>query len=348
MHRRRTLAILAAASALAAPAVLRPALAADDGGDGSGDNPLQGSAVGGDLSVALQRYLALPGTKSYLIRAGLGGATAQIAYRPRLFLFTASAYKTFVLGQYLRDVEAGLLSEDAELTIDDSVRMFSSPVLIDLAGTTQARSVLDAMITYSDNTATDLATRTVGAGRVRALIAELGLTDIRIPDSTRLFASYLVGAPAGVDLGWPGILQAYQNPTGPLRPPFNDVVTLAGSARDFVSWYEQALGGKVFAKPETLREFKRIQAESVQIPLAVPADTVAYAKGGELPALLGFPLNAKSFAGQMIVSSGGVPTPVTFCFLLNWNGPTGEFEAVQAAYFAAIEGILTVIKQALQ
>jgi len=47
------------------------------------------------------------------------------------------------------------------------------------------------MIAYSDNTATDLATRTVGADRVRALIAQLGLSAIRIPDSTRIFFSYL-------------------------------------------------------------------------------------------------------------------------------------------------------------
>jgi beta-lactamase class A len=110
-----------------------------------------------------------------------------------------------VLGQYLCDVEAGLLSEDEQLVIDDSVRMLSSPVFFKLAGTTQARWVLDAMIAYSDNTATDLATGKVGVDRVRALLAQLGLSSIRIPDSTRRSFSYLLGAPAGVDLGWPGV-----------------------------------------------------------------------------------------------------------------------------------------------
>jgi len=125
--------------------------------------------------------LALPGTKSYLIHAGQGGSLHRIAHRPNLFLFTASAYKTFVLGQYLRDVEAGLLAEDEQLAIDDSVRMISSPVFLNLVGTTTARSVLEAMITYSDNTATDLATGKVGADRVRAPIAQAGLSSIRIP-----------------------------------------------------------------------------------------------------------------------------------------------------------------------
>jgi beta-lactamase class A len=317
---------------------------------GSSSDLLRGRSSG-DLDAALQRYLGLPGTKSYLIHAGAGGALGKLEADPDRFLFTASAYKTFVLGQYLRDIEAGVLSEDEQVAIDDNVRMLGSPVLQNLAGTTQARSVLDAMIAYSDNTATDLATGKVGADRVRALIAELGLASIRIPDSTRRFFSYLVGAPAGVDLGWRGvvdILEGRQNPPGPSRPPLNGVITLAGNARDFVSWYEQALQGTVFTKPETRREFKRIQAESVQIPLAVPPDTPAYAKGGELPTTLEFPLNAKSFAGQMVVDQDEKQTPVTFCFIVNWDQSAGDFPVVEKEFFAAIQNILAAIKRALR
>lgn len=333
---RRTLALLAA-STLAAPT--RIAWTQDGTGAGS-SNTLQGGSSGDGLGPALQRFMALPGTKSYLIHAGPGGAFGRIAHRPNLLLFTASAYKTFVLAQYLRDVEAGRLTEDEQLAIDDSVRTPGSPVFLKLAGNTSARSVLEAMITHSDNIATDIATGKVGADRVRALIGQAGLRSIRIPDSTRLFLSYLFGAPAGVDLGWPGI----NNPPGPPRPPLNDQITLAGNARDFVSWYEQALAGAFFAKPETLTEFKRIQAMSEQIPLTVPPDTPAYAKGGELP------FNgsgSKSFAGQMVVGAEG-QTPVTFCFSANWDGPDEDFPAVQAEFFASINGILTVIKQVLQ
>ena len=250
-----------------------------------------------------------------------------------------------MLGQYLRDTEAGRLGLGKPLAIDDSVRMVGSSVFLDLAGETQARSVLDAMIAYSDNTATDLATRTVGADRVRALIAGAGLRSIRIPNSTRRFFSYILARrPAWT---WAGRGSGGLTRTRParIRPPLNDVITLAGSARDFVSWYEQALQGAFFAKPETLPEFKRIQAESVQIPLAVPPDTPAYAKGGELPRPR--VLNTKSFAGQMVVGAEE-QTPVTFCFIVNWNGPASEFPAVQGQFFAAIKGILTAIKQALQ
>ncbi len=324
-----------AASMLAAPWVVRAALADTVGPQG-----------GDDLDTALQRFAALPGTKSYLLHVGPGGSAGQIAEQPDLLLFTASAYKTFVLGQYLRDVEAGRLSEDEQVPIDDSVRMISSPVFLNLAGTTEARSVLEAMITHSDNTATDLATMKVGADRVRALIARAGLSSIRIPDSGRLFLSYLLGARAGVDLGWSGILQALEHPAGPFRPPLNDVITLAGNARDFVSWYEQALAGTFFAKPETLIEFKRIQAMSVQIAQAVPPDTVAYAKGGEFPASVST-LNAKIFAGQIVVGSDNKAIPVTFCFIVNWDAPPEGFNETEAEFFAAIKGILGVVKQTL-
>jgi beta-lactamase class A len=320
-------------STLAAPWVVRIARA-------DTENPQGGSS----LDATLQRFAALPGTKSYLLHVGPGGSAGQIAEQPDLFLFTASAYKTFVLGQYLRDVEAGRLSEDEQVPIDDAVRTLGSPVFLNLTGTTTARSVLEAMITHSDNIATDIATMKVGADRVRALIAQAGLQSTRIPDSTRRFLSYLLGAPPGVDLGWPGIVQASQNPPGPIRLPLNDVITLAGTARDFVAWYERALRGAFFAKPETLTEFKRIQAMSEQIARTVPVDTLAYAKGGELP----WPgLNTKSLAGQIVVG-GDKPMPVTFCFIVNWDGPVEDFPAIEVEFFAAIKGVLTVIKRALQ
>ena len=55
-------------------------------------------------------------------------------------------------------------------------------------------------------------------------------------------------------------------------------------------------------------------------------------------------LNTKSFAGQMVVGSEA-QTPVTFCFIVNWNGPASEFPAVEAEFFAAIKDVLSVIKQ---
>jgi hypothetical protein len=45
-------------------------------------------------------------------------------------------------------------------------------------------------------------------------------------------------------------------------------------------------------------------------------------------------------------------TPVTFCFIVNWKSPSddpqSDFPAVEAEFFAAIKGILRVIKRSLQ
>lgn len=328
MRRRTLIGVTAAALMAGADIAIAPAGRAD------------GAPGGADLDRVFARFLRLPGRKSYLVHVGNDGATGRFAHRPDLFLFTASAFKTFVLAQYLREIEAGRLSERQELAIDDTVRSPGSPVFNDLSGTTPARVVLEAMITHSDNTATDAAMRQAGADRVRALIAEAGLSSIVIPDSTRIFGSYVVGAPLGVDLGWPGIVEALRHPPGPLRPLLNRVQSLAGSARDFVSWYEQALSGAFFSKPQTLIEFKRIQAMAEQIVKVVPSDTPAYAKGGEIENFNGF--NVKSFAGQMIVNG---ETPVTFCFLVNWMSPTNDFVEVEAEFFASAAGILDAVAQ---
>ncbi len=96
---RRTFVTLAAAptATLATPVMTGAALAQDDTNRDSTDQ--RGREARGGLDAALRRVLALPGTKSYLIHVGQGGAFRRIAHQPDLFLFTASAYKTFVLGQ---------------------------------------------------------------------------------------------------------------------------------------------------------------------------------------------------------------------------------------------------------
>ena len=337
MERRTLIGLGLGAAALADPAVARSAIA------GTGADSNEAAVEAGGLDAAFARFLNLPGKKSYLLHVGPGGNSGRFSHRPQLFLFTASAFKTFVLAQYLRDVESGRLSEGQPIGVDDSVRSPGSPVLLHLTGEAPAVSILEAMISHSDNTATDAAMRKVGADRVRALIASAGLSTIRIPDSTRIFTSYIFGAPPGVDLGWARIVELMKHPPERLRPLLNRVMTLAGTARDFVSWYEQALAGRFFSSPQPLKEFQRIQAMSVQIARTAPPNTVAYAKGGEVADFDGF--NAKSFAGQIILAND---LPITFCFIVNWQGPRQEFPKVETEFFASIGTILRVLKRNLQ
>ena len=306
--------------------VIRTALAGDDTGG---------------LHAKLQQFEAFPGTKSFRIDVG---ATTVASESAGVQLFVASAIKTFIVTQYLRDVEAGRLSLDEQLPVDDSVRTSDSPVLLNLTGTTWARSVLEAMISHSDNTATDIALARVGTDRVRQFIAEEGLQATRIPDSLRLFFSYNVGAPLGVDIGWTGVQEvlASQKLLGPARPPLNHQETLASSADDLVGYYKRALAGNFFTEPTTLAEFKHIHLTN----LFFPPDTVGYAKGGnsDLVAHSAIPdFHTIAYAGQMVVGT----TPVTFCFVVNWSSPTVDSAALTPAFAEVVLGSLEIIKQSL-
>lgn len=315
---RRHLGGLALA-AVAAPAIARRAEAR------GADNGVQ---------AAVARFAALP-SASCLVVAEHPTAPWQVSHAPATRLFVGSACKTFILAQCLREIEAGLLEEGRPTTIDDAVRSPSSSVFLDLTGTTPLRNVLEAMISHSDNTATDIAIAAAGVGQIRALIAEAGLKVTQIPDSTRRLFSYLGGADEGVDLGWEG-MKHLANGKFTARPALNDKQTMASTAEEMVRWYQQALRGRFFKKAETLVEFKRIQTMADSIPKVVPPDTVAYAKGGSID-WEGF--HCFCLPGQMIVGKA----PVTFCFTINWTGPD---DGVPAMFRSCREATAGVLKEA--
>ncbi len=330
MDRRTFLAATAMPLALAATRSV--ALAA---GPATGDN---------EYENARKRLVELPGKKSFKIALPTG---AVAPYQPDLEMFVGSAIKTFILAEFLREVEAGRLSEDELLAIDDGIRSLSSPVFgahpegeKNLAGMASARTVLEAMISHSDNTATDAALRRVGAAEVRAFITEtVKLKHTRIPDSTRRMFSYLAGAPAGRDEGWAGMKHILEGGNfGKERLPINAEETMISTASELVSYYQLALDGAFFKKRETLTELKRIQAMADLIARVVPANTAAYAKGGSID-WLGF--HALCAPGQMVVGK----TPVTFCFTINWTDAEADTDAakVASAFGSAVAGMLAAL-----
>ncbi|MCW5737972.1 MAG: serine hydrolase [Enhydrobacter sp.] len=320
---RRHLPALAASMLVAVPLVSRA----------------QGTAGNARLQAAVERFAALP-SASCLLVADQPGKQWQVSHQPTARLFVGSAIKTFILAQYLRDVEAGRLAENTQVTIDDSVRSPSSPVFLKLTGTTPAVSVLEAMIAHSDNTATDVAMAAVGPYRVRALIAQAGLKQTQVPDSTRRLFSYLAGAPVGADVGWSDMQRLLEASSTGARPALNDRVTMASTAEDMVSWYRQALAGRFFEKPGTLVEFKRIQAMADALVHVVPADTPAYGKGGSIDWQN---FHCFCLAGQMIVGRA----PVTFCFTINWTGPAEGVGTIFQSYKTAVAELLGEAAQAV-
>ena len=256
--------------------------------------------IGPEPAASLAPFLSLPGKKSAQIDVDGPRHSWRIAHESDALLFCGSCFKTFVLTTFLQEVEAGRLSESSQIDINDDIRSAGGGVFDFLTGRASARTVLEAMIAHSDNTATDAIMSHVGVDKVRDFLLKADLARVRIPDSTRRFFSYVAGYPAAVDMGWTGLqaLNAGQN-GGPTRAPINDQQTMVCPASDFVSYYKRALNGEFFQKKQTLNEFKRIQAMADAIA-AVPADTPAYLKGGSI-SWDGF--YCMAIAGQMVVDA---------------------------------------------
>ncbi|MDR6993301.1 serine hydrolase [Luteimonas sp. 3794] len=107
---------------------------------------------------------------------------AQYGFRANEIWYLASGVKVPIAIAVLREVEQGWL------TLDTQVTLLGSDI-VDGAGRTNAHRagdrltvawLLDQMIVYSDNTASDMLIRTVGLGQVNRVAAELIARDVRI------------------------------------------------------------------------------------------------------------------------------------------------------------------------
>lgn len=331
-------ALCSAAAAIAAPAIVAC------GGGSSFSSYAQTAPA--SVNNAVAEFAAMePETTGVLVRVAAPQTPWSAGHGTERKLFVASGVKTFILGQFLRDSETAgsSLNQNGPCEVSDRFRSLGSSVLVGLTGKTNYRTALEAMIAHSDNTATDIAMAAVSVDRVRALIAQAGLTQTQIPDSTRRMFSYLAGAPIGVDLGWLDMLKL-QSGEGVGLPARKDVIngqeSMLSTATEMVTWYQQALAGKYFTTPASLREFKRISAMATALWQTVPADTIAYGKGGSID---WEDFHALCLAGQMRVKD----IPVSFCFTLNWTGGTltsntrlGDFGAAISKVLAAVDASL--------
>lgn len=335
----RRQALRSAAAAIAAPAIVAC------GGGGSSFSSFAQSAPA-SVNQALADYAKMePQTSNALVHVDAPLAPWSAGHGQDRKLFIASAVKTFILAQFLRDNEVARngVTEASPCEVSDLRRSPGSSVLGQLSGTSNYRNVLEAMISHSDNMGTDIALAAVEPDRVRALITQAGLTQTQIPNSTRRLFSYLAGAPVGVDLGWANMVRMQNGETLGLTPrtdAINANESMLSSATDMVSWYRQVLTGKFFTKPGTTREFKRISSMGDALWIVVPEDVIAYGKGGSID-WEGF--HALCVAGQMRVKE----VPVSFCFTLNWTGGSsdsisrvGEFGAATAKVLAAVADTL--------
>lgn len=294
----------------------------------------------------LSQFLALPGDKAVKIFAPAvpGAPEFLLEYNSAQLLFIGSAVKTFLLGEALKQVDSATGVDDlssVQLTLDNTVWSIDSPMFNppNLTGLVSERTALEAMIMHSDNTATDMMFKYLGADTVRAFIAAVGLKSTFIPDSTRALFGYIFGAPDYLNLTYQEVLDVVQGQV--VHSPLNSVETMASTADDMVSYYSRALQGELFSHPETLTELRRILSLGDAIYLLpLPLGVSAYVKGGSID-VPGF--HAVCAPGGMFFSNRWV----YFTLTLNWytSGPDLPtfiaFAAAGSQLLAAVKDLLS-------
>lgn len=313
----------------AALGIAAPAIAADVRPDG-----------------VLDLFQTLPGEISFKIWAPATehGRQFRVAFNPLARLFVGSAFKTFVLAEALRQVDGPSIVRTIganQLALDESVWSADSATFNPphLSGLVSERTALEAMIMHSDNTGTDMCLKHTGPDNVRGFIASAGLHHTNIPDSTRSFFGYLLGAPDYRTFTWAELQASEPDPF--VNPPLNNVSTLASSADDLVSYYSRALQGQFFTDPATLTEFRRILSLGDAIWLVpLPLGARAFVKGGSID-IPGF--HCLCVAGGMFFNKRWL----YFSFTINWTAAAETDPATVGAFANATSQALTKVFNAL-
>jgi beta-lactamase class A len=294
----------------------------------------------------LDRFEGLPGRKALKVWAPSTGNEPEfvVQLHENRRMFTASTNKSFILCERLRQLDSPTIVDQLnthEVPVNKETYSPGSDILNppDLSGFISERTAMEAMILHSDNTGTDIVLREAGVENVRNFVGSIGLKNTLIPDSTRIFAAYLFGAPNYLTITWDELLAI---PPGPLAHPFlNDVEMLASSAADLVSFFSRALQGEFFSHRQTLEEFRRILSIGdinylVRLPLAISA----FGKAGYA-----------DFTGSHARSiAGGLYFPkrwVYFSFVLNWDAEELNDSVIVEEFYTAIRQTARLLRETL-
>lgn len=304
------------------------------------------------LSVEiLQTFRSLPGTVGLKLWAPAmaGGPEWTVEQNPDEQMFIASAFKAFVLAETLRQVEAAIDPKSTTppaaqlatrmqtlLPLNESVFMPGSTVFNppNLSGDVSLRTALEAMISHSDDTATDIVLKHTDADKIQAFIDGMGLTQTRIPASGAQFIGFIMGLPDWQHTTW-AQLEANQFPDP--QPILNDTITMASSAADLVSFYSRTLTGEMFQRESTLATYRTILSWSDAVPQVIPLGANGFGKGGQVSASGS---NALSFAGGMYVPNRWI----YFALLLNWTDDEGDAGQIEAALIDAARQVFALVR----
>jgi len=294
----------------------------------------------------LDLFSDLPDRKAFKIWAPAteNGPEVLVQLNPNQRMFVASTMKSVILCERLRQLDSPTVEKqitEHELALDQSVWSPGSPIFNppDLSGLVSERTAMEAMMVHSDNTATDMVLKETGADAVRRFIASIGLKKTMIPDSTRVFAAYLAGAPNYKTITWDELIKI---PPGPLAHPFlNNVETFASSPDDLVSFFSRALQGSFFSHQETLFQFRRILLLgdiNYLVPFPLGLSVLGKAGYADIP-----DAHARSIAGAVYFPDRWV----YFSMVLNWDAEQVDDPETVKAFYAAIHKSILLLQRCL-
>ena len=283
----------------------------------------------------LRNFDGFPGTQAIKIWAPATDGQPEFLLRRNAAqrVFIGSAFKAFVLCERMRQLDGpDILTKITthQLALNDSVwspdsATFNPPELL---GRVSERTAMEAMVLHSDNTGTDMVMKETDPDNVRAFLASAALNHSAIPDSTRIFIGYLLGAQNYKSFTWADVQAAANLPF--VNSPLNGVETLASSADDLVSFYHRSIQGKFFQHPETLQQYRNILTLGDVITFVLPLGVSAFAKGGSID-VPGFHAlcapGAMYFAGRWVY----------FAVIINWYAPAETDPSTVARYLAAAQ-----------
>lgn len=294
----------------------------------------------------LALFQSLPGDVAVKIHAPAANGKPEFLVESNASktMFVGSGFKTFVLCETLRQADSPAVVQTLkakQLALDASVWSLDSAIFNppNLIGKVSHRTALEAMILHSDNTGTDMCLKEVGPDRVREFVVSAGLKSAMIPESTRVFFGYMLGAKDYKTYTWEEIGAAANLPI--VNSPLNKIESLACSADDFVSYYSRALQGDFFQHKETLNEFRRILAMGDAIwLLPLPLGVSAFVKGGSID-VQGF--HAICAPGGMLFDGRWV----YFSLTINWYAKAETDPNTVMQFAAAGSRALAMVKETL-
>lgn len=311
--------------------------------------PFAAQARGGGESLrrrVLDAFGGLPGTRALKLWAPATASRPEILITENAGqqLFIGSAVKAFILCERLRQLDAPDVATKLTgnlLPLDESAWSVDSTIFNPphLKGTVSERTAMEAMILHSDNTATDMVMRAAGPAKVREFLAAAKLAKSAVPESTRSFFGYLLGAPDYLTFTWAELVASADKPV--VNSPLNGVQTLASSADDLVSFYARSVQGEFFRNPATLTLYRNVLALGDVIRIAFPIGGSVFAKGGSID-VAGF--HALCVPGAVFLNRRWF----YFAAIINWHAAAETDPATVGRYLAALQAALGAIYEEIQ